>query len=62
MRRLLPLLFASLASLAACEDPAPAKKPSATCERAGERCQLAPGKLGVCMQQADGKIACMSQH
>lgn len=49
-----------------CEPP-PSAEPSGpvqVCERAGQRCRLGPGKLGVCIAPQAGsmELECASQH
>jgi len=36
--------------------------PVETCSKAGERCKMGGGQLGVCSANTDGSIVCMSQH
>jgi hypothetical protein len=63
MKRLISLL--ALLCLPACElTPAPSDAPVTECVSAGVRCQLEPGKLGVCHPAPDkfGAFVCLSQH
>ena len=38
--------------------------PPTTCAKVGDSCTFAPGKLGLCIEPADGsgKLICQSQH
>lgn len=59
--KLISLLMLAAASLVSCEsggDGGPVK----LCEKVGQQCVFAPGKLGVCQFDASQKLACMSQH
>lgn len=57
--RALPLL---LLLLTGC----PAEKvqpPKATCQKVGDSCEFAPGKLGLCVEPVNGgTLLCQSQH
>ena len=50
-------------SLSACP-PAKNDAPPATCSKVGDSCTFAAGKLGLCVEPADGGSAliCQSQH
>jgi hypothetical protein len=56
------LLLVSLAMTACPESNSSA--PPSTCVKVGDSCTFAPGKLGLCIEPADGggKLICQSQH
>lgn len=50
--------------LAGCpSDRTKSAEPPATCAKVGDICTFSPGKLGLCVESADGSsILCQSQH
>lgn len=39
------------------------EKPVTTCSKAGQSCEYAPGKLGLCVEPVNGgALICQSQH
>jgi len=44
--------------------PTKSEAPPTTCAHVGDTCTFAPGKLGMCVEPADGSSAliCQSQH
>jgi hypothetical protein len=44
--------------------PTKSEAPPATCTHVGDTCTFAPGKLGMCIEPADGNdgLICQSQH
>jgi hypothetical protein len=60
------VLFVLAASVCVLACP-PTKKsdaPPTTCAHVGDTCTFAPGKLGLCIEPADGSdgLICQSQH
>lgn len=70
MRPLFLLVTLAMAAvLLACppdDKRAPAPAVTSACERVGQSCEYAPGKLGTCVQKDDCKtgncFVCQSQH
>lgn len=60
------LFILLLPLLTACPDGADSSAgaggPVDKCEKAGQRCRLGDGKLGVCTMKTGGGLHCMSQH
>jgi len=64
MTRALLTSIALSALLTACPETKKNDTPPATCAKVGDSCTFAPGKLGLCIEPADGsgKLICQSQH
>lgn len=63
--RLVVLMGGLMLWLSGCElDPNAASSggPVTQCERIGQQCKLAPGKIGVCQMDAKQVLTCTSQH
>jgi hypothetical protein len=65
----LPFVLAFTSLLLACppdDKKTPAPATPKTCEKVGQSCEYAPGKLGTCVQKDDCKTGncfdCQSQH
>jgi hypothetical protein len=63
MMRVLVVLSLSTI-LVACPESKKTPEPPTTCSKVGDSCTFAPGKLGLCIEPADGsgKLICQSQH
>jgi hypothetical protein len=68
-RRVLPAVYPAVALLASLQlrcvpDRTTVADPPATCNKAGEPCMFSPGKLGLCVESANGgqTLICQSQH
>lgn len=63
MRALLSSLAAATL-LSGCPESKKTAEPPTTCAKVGDSCTYAPGKLGLCIEPADGsgKLICQSQH
>lgn len=64
MNRALPFVIAASVVLVGCPETKKSAEPPATCAKVGDACTYAPGKLGLCIEPADGsgKLICQSQH